>query len=66
MTRKRFIKLLMSYGYSRNRAVQIAKNTNVPYQNNIAFYSSLNSLAKMAAECGKMIASVIKLLRSDG
>lgn len=26
MTRKRFIKLLMSYGYSRNMAVQIAEN----------------------------------------
>ncbi len=26
MSRKRFIKLLMSYGYSRNMAVQIAEN----------------------------------------
>lgn len=44
MTRKRFIKLLMSYGTSRNEAVKIAEDynsRNVPYKTAYANESNL-------------------------
>ena len=44
MTRKRFIKLMMSYGNSRNKAVKIAaeyNSRNVPYKTAYANESNL-------------------------
>lgn len=44
MTRKRFIKLVMSHGVSRNRAIKIAKAfnaNNVPYERAYRLFKSV-------------------------
>lgn len=51
MTRKRFIKLLMSYGYRRNAAQLIAESVNkrkLPYKNAIKFYRLKNALGNIS------------------
>ena len=61
MTRKRFIKLAMSRGMSRNRAVELAAYynfANVPYER--AYYSFMptfimqNSFERLSKAVGKM------------
>lgn len=57
MTRKRFIKLLMSHGISRNKAVEIAadyNSRNVPYKK--AYKAT--GLARTLMDLGKSFAPV--------
>ena len=67
MTRKRFIKLLMSYGYSRNEAVCIAEKTTIPYKNAIVCYRVVftwQMTTKWLAEGVKICASTFEDFRN--
>lgn len=42
MNRKRFIKLLMSYGYARNDALRMSDLSKTPYSSYLQYYNSLS------------------------
>lgn len=59
MTRKRFVKLLMSYGIPRNRAMAIAyiiNEHNVPYSK--AFHSLGIAKYRIISECKRCLVAV--------
>ena len=73
MSRKRFIKLLMSHGYSRNEAVHISDLSKTPYVSYQQYYESvrlglslkkigisINRFSKRLAEMAKNLNSIFK------
>lgn len=54
MTRKRFIKLAMSHGYSKREAVRIAAGVDCPYEEYYGFYRPYMALKTSGGACRRV------------
>lgn len=60
MTRKRFVKLIMSIGYSRDEAIYIAMSDSplrIPYADRWAVYKAIHAIVCVAKELGEAFAA---------